>query len=300
MARYHYNPETGKVGICKADPSKPNSRGCSFKLTENEHFQSAEEASQAYEKTQDPFAKTLDSKGKELSAQQERYFEKSAVRDENGKLLEVHHGSNTEFDNFDSSKIGKGADTWGNGFYFTSDKTIADSYSNGGKSRDFYLAINNPILVDGKKEMSLDNLYLTPEQNREIVLAHPDLQLLPDEDEDRRNPLEDYDADYWELEVDDPTALSEPEKREKVQKMRKMAEKLFKENFTDASWVELEVFYGRENSAAMLEAAHKATGHDGVIVDFGEGVKHFVAWKPEQIKLSSNRNPNAKSRHIGE
>lgn len=299
MARYHYNPDTGQVGVCRADPSKPNSRGCKFKLTEGEHFQSSEEAAKAYESTQDPFAKTKDSKGRELTNQQERYFEQSAVRDEQGQLLEVHHGSSVDFNEFDLSKVGKGEDTWGNGFYFTTEKSLADSYSNGGKSKDFYLAINNPFFIDGKNETSLNNLQLTPEQNKAIVLAHPDLQLLPDEDEDRRNPLEDYSADYWDLEGPDPKSLTPAERRAKAQKMRKIAEEVFEENFTNASWVELEVFYGRENGAAMLEAAHKATGRDGVIVDFGEGVKHFVAWKPEQIKLSSNKNPSD-TVHVGE
>ena len=35
---------------------------------------------------------------------------------------------------------------------------------------------------------------------------------------------------------------------------------------------------------AYRHALHKVTGHDGVIKDFGNGRKHYVAWFPEQIK----------------
>jgi hypothetical protein len=35
----------------------------------------------------------------------------------------------------------------------------------------------------------------------------------------------------------------------------------------------------------------KETGHDGVIVDFGDAGKHFIAWFPDQMKLTSNVKP---------
>jgi len=49
MAKYHINPETGAPGVCRADPSNPNSRGCRFRASEDEHYGSKEEASRAYE-----------------------------------------------------------------------------------------------------------------------------------------------------------------------------------------------------------------------------------------------------------
>lgn len=282
MTRYHYNPDTGKVGTCRADHSKPNSKGCRFKLSENEHYETAEQASKAYESTQDPFAKTIASNGKELSLQQEKYFQKSAIRDPEGKLLEVHHGSTVDFDSFDPSKVGKGEDSWGNGFYFTADKSTADSYSGGKGAKSFYLAINNPLKIDGVKEMSLNNVRLTEKQNLEIALAHPDLMIQPNENEDRSNPLEDYSDEYWSREKHTP------------QQLKAMAIKVAKENLSEASWVDLESYYGRDNGHALLKAAHKATGYDGVEVDFGEGIgKNLVAWFPEQIKSISNTAPSS-------
>lgn len=280
MARYHYNPNSGAVGICRADPSKPNSKGCRFQLSEGEHFGSAAEASRAYEATQDPFGGSSSASGRRLTSEQESYFQKSAVRDSQGRLLEVHHGSSKDFDSFDPSVLGRGNDSWGNGFYFTTEKGTADGYSAGRGSREFYLAVENPIRVDGKEAMSLVDVQLTPEQNRRIMLAHPDLQIQPDADSDRQNPLGDYSSEYWEKEHHTPAEL------------RRLAEKVAREYFDEAGWVELESFYGRDNGQAFLRAVSETTGHDGVEVDFGEEHgKHFVAWFPEQIKLSSNGSP---------
>jgi len=49
MAKYHINPETGNPGLCKADPSNPNSRGCRFGESEDSHYPSKAAAAQAYE-----------------------------------------------------------------------------------------------------------------------------------------------------------------------------------------------------------------------------------------------------------
>jgi len=282
--RYHFNPTTGKVGACRADPSKPNSRGCKFEAMGSGHYESCEAAANAYSATQELLpessSKATSAEGRALSGAQEKFFAGSAVRDEEGKLLEVHHGSSKDFDSFDPSFLGRGNDAWGNGFYFTTQKMTADGYSRGRGSREFYLSVSNPIRVDGREAMSMIDVELTPEQNREIVLAHPDLQIQPDEMEDRSNPLADYSTEFWSRDRHSP------------EQFKSMAEKVYREHFSDANWVELESFYGRDNGHAFLKAASKATGHDGVEVDFGpEEGKFFVAWNPEQIKLSSNQNP---------
>jgi len=287
--RYHYNPATGKVGTCRVDPSKPNSRGCKFEALGSGHYATAAEATEAYEATQELLPESssraipaVSSSGRVLSPEQEEFFRSSVARDANGQLLEVHHGSSKDFDSFDPELIGKGNDAWGNGFYFTTQKVTADGYSGGRGSREFYLAITNPIRVDGREAMSMTDVTLTPSQNRSVVLDHPDLQIQPDEMDERSNPLADYSPEFWSRDRHTPAQL------------RSMAEKVYEEYFTDAGWVELEGFYGRDHGHAFLQSVSKATGHDGVEVDFGtEEGKFFVAWNPEQIKLSSNSNPQA-------
>lgn len=51
MAKYHINTDTGKPGVCQADPNNPRGRGCDFQKDGviPEHYGSAEEATIAYE-----------------------------------------------------------------------------------------------------------------------------------------------------------------------------------------------------------------------------------------------------------
>ena len=288
--RYHYNPATGKVGACRADPSKPNSRGCKFEAMGSDHYSTTEEAAEAYAATQELLPESssraipsVSSSGRVISREQEEFFKSSVARDSNGQLLEVHHGSSKDFDSFDPALIGKGNDAWGGGFYFTTEKWTADSYSGRRDgSREFYLAITNPIRVDGVESMSMMDVELTPEQNRQIILAHPDLQLQPDEMDERSNPLANYSPEFWDRKHHTPEQL------------RSMANRVYEKYFSGANWVHIEDFYGREYGREFIEAVSNATGHDGVEVDFGpEEGKFFVAWNPEQIKLSSNSNPQA-------
>ena len=46
----------------------------------------------------------MDSTGKELSAEQKKFFAGSEVRDEDGNLLVVYHGTDGDFTIFDASK----------------------------------------------------------------------------------------------------------------------------------------------------------------------------------------------------
>ena len=71
-----------------------------------------------------------DSDGKRLTAQQQKYFRDSKVRDENGSLLPVYHGSkNSGFNTFQYSKDIQTGTDYGEAYYFTSDRQKASGYS---------------------------------------------------------------------------------------------------------------------------------------------------------------------------
>ncbi len=69
----------------------------------------------------------IDSEGNELSKEQIEYFKDSKVRDKNGNLLVVYHGTYEDFTIFDITKTAS-ANAFGKGHYFTSQKSddIAD------------------------------------------------------------------------------------------------------------------------------------------------------------------------------
>ena len=100
-----------------------------------------------------------DNQGRQLTKEQQQYFKDSKVRDENGSLLTVYHGTDSEFTVFDRGKIGKNYWQSGNsafgGFYFTDNKSTAENYatlSTGltakGRVVESYLNITNPLISE--------------------------------------------------------------------------------------------------------------------------------------------------------
>ena len=95
-----------------------------------------------------------DNKGRKLSKEQQTKFKDSKVRDENGKLLTVYHGTRSDFNVFKNNKSGDNYEGWsysGKGFYFTDSieeaKEFGD-YSLGDTDtqiKEVYLNITNPF-----------------------------------------------------------------------------------------------------------------------------------------------------------
>ena len=85
-------------------------------------------------KNETRFSKSkIDSNGNKLTDEQIEYFKNSAVRDENGNLIPLYHGTTWEFYTFDKNKANAEGDM-GKGFYFTNqefdaDSNYADSYN---------------------------------------------------------------------------------------------------------------------------------------------------------------------------
>ena len=88
---------------------------------------------------------TVDSQGRELSREQQEFFKDSKVRDENGKLLEVYHGTPCEFNVFNYNKLGENTSSLGAGFYFTDNETTGNEYSRGNYLKKVYLDIKKPM-----------------------------------------------------------------------------------------------------------------------------------------------------------
>ncbi len=82
----------------------------------------------------------VDSEGNTLSKQQQEYFKDSKVRDENGNLLVVYHGTSEEFTVFDREKGRHNMDIQGS--FFSPWELDASGYGN--NVRAFYLNITNP------------------------------------------------------------------------------------------------------------------------------------------------------------
>ena len=86
------------------------------------------------------FSMRIDSDGRELSEAQQEFFKDSKVRDEEGRLLTVYHGSDKEIFVFDRTKARANMDIQGS--FFSPWEIDAQGY--GGKVGEYYLNIVNP------------------------------------------------------------------------------------------------------------------------------------------------------------
>lgn len=93
-------------------------------------------------------AATEDNQGKELTKEQQEFFRGSQIRDRQGRLREVYHGTNSgEFTVFDWSETQRTDGGWfGRGFYFTFYQGEARMY--GKRVLPAYLNIKNPFVFD--------------------------------------------------------------------------------------------------------------------------------------------------------
>lgn len=88
---------------------------------------------------------TQDNQGRKLSKQQQEYFKDSKVRDEDGNLLTVYHGTPYEFNQFKYDKLGENTSSLGAGFYFTDKIETAKEYKQDGNLKEVYLDIKKPL-----------------------------------------------------------------------------------------------------------------------------------------------------------
>jgi hypothetical protein len=227
------------------------------------------------------------------------WFGASKVVNQQGKPMVVYHGTGNleNLDRFDPNFAGQGTDQIGSGFYFTTDANDASGYAATSKnSRDgnqkiggidspgvapVYLSIKNPIVVNGQSLNDTD-VVLTHSQAVEIIKRAPGIRDLDE------SPIGNF-VDIWRA-----GGVSE--------KMISDVAKLYSGQLMVA--LEGDIFRG--NSEAYRKALHAVLGYDGVVKDFGDGRKHYVAWFPEQIKSAignrgtySPNDPSILNQHTG-
>ena len=86
-----------------------------------------------------------------LSPEQETFFKDSKIRDENGNLKTVYHGTDAEFDVFNPNNTS--ANKWGAGNYLAFDENAGKNY--GKNVKEMYANITSPI-SDKQKTISFD------------------------------------------------------------------------------------------------------------------------------------------------
>lgn len=92
-----------------------------------------------------------DNQGRQLSKEQQEYFNNSKVVDDSGNLLVMYHSTDAEFNTFTYEHLGKTGLAYGKGFYFTDSEKAKNAY--GKNTITAYLDIKKPMEI-GKRTMT--------------------------------------------------------------------------------------------------------------------------------------------------
>lgn len=218
-----------------------------------------------------------DSNGNQLSENQQKYFANSKVRNKDGNLLVVKHGTNNEFNIFDFSKAGKNGAQEGYGFYFSNDPEITEKYGN--IQKEFYLNITKPLY------------------NNQITVNKNEIKKLA-------NALIDFDIEKYADEglTWQDSFLSnyvDTYSTSRANAVREFVDQLFSTNDNDSDLVyEIAVADGRGYDPMLVKEFYNvltdSTGYDGMIAEWEhkDGTSNvYVAFNSEQAKLIDNKNP---------
>lgn len=107
-----------------------------------------------------------DNQGRMLTKEQQEYFKDSKVRDKNGNLMIMYHGTNNDFTVFDKS-LSDEDNVLGQGLYFTADSEQSLKY--GEKQYEVYLNIKNPLIIEDLTTQALANKINSIDNNADIM-----------------------------------------------------------------------------------------------------------------------------------
>lgn len=210
--------------------------------------------------------KGMDSAGRQLTEQQQEYFKDSKVRDAEGRLKTVYHGSSAQFTKFSADFMSQNGSSEGQGFYFTDLKTMAQGYEKGGgQLLEGYLDIKNPL---SDSEVTLSNA----EVKRLIMAIDPtgdDLVL----NYDSRGGMGYPSRTWYNRAVNDTLRMT-------------------METSESDSEILAELANGMGDPGAVLKAAREVLGYDGYIVEGKyDDATVYVAFDSSQFKNVDNKKP---------
>ncbi len=209
----------------------------------------------ASENVEDVQYSDRDTEGNSLTKEQQDFFANSKVRDENGNLRVMWHGTDSNFTVFDIEKAGSnwGKDSrLGKGFYFANTKEDALKWTKGKTTIKAYLNLTNP----------LDLTATTPKNIVEEIDKYID-KLYASYDE----------KTYF---------ITKEQYQNNLQRIKEMYLK-------DASmFIDLFKYDDNGNMTDGIREFLSALGYDGIV-----SKDETVAFYPEQIKDVENKNPTS-------
>ena len=209
-----------------------------------------------------------DSEGRILTEAQQDYFKDSKVRDAEGRLKVVYHGSGAVFTKFSADFMSQNGSAEGQGFYFTDYKPMAEGYyKKGGQLLEGYL--------DMKKPLSDSEVTLTYEEVRKLIKAV------------------DPTGDDLVLNYDSKGGMGYPSREWYNRSVEDTLRATMSTSDSDSE-ILAELANGMGDPGAVLKAAREVLGYDGYIVEGKyDNATVYVAFDSSQFKNVDNQSPTA-------
>lgn len=209
-----------------------------------------------------------DSEGRSLTEAQQDYFKDSKVRDAEGRLKVVYHGSGAVFTKFSADFMSQNGSSEGQGFYFTDYKPMAEGYSKkGGQLLEGYL--------DMKKPLSDSEVTLTYAEVRKLIKAI------------------DPTGDDLVLNYDSKGGMGYPSREWYNRSVEDTLRATMSTSDSDSE-ILAELANGMGDPGAVLKAAREVLGYDGYIVEGKyDNATVYVAFDSSQFKNVDNQSPTA-------
>lgn len=207
-----------------------------------------------------------DSAGRELTMQQREYFKDSEVRDEDGRLIPVYHGSQAQFTEFSADFMSMHGSMEGQGFYFADNRSMAEGYKrDGGQLLEGYLNISKPL------------------SDSEVTMTKAELKKL----------LKAVDPTGDDVVINyDPTGgMGYPSKAWYNRALAATVEQIYSTSDSDSE-ILADVANSGAGAGATTKAARRALGYDGYIVKGKyDDATVYVAFESNQFKNADNKTP---------
>lgn len=209
-----------------------------------------------------------DNQGRELTKAQAERFKDSQVRDKDGRLKTVYHGSSAVFNVFSADFMSQHGSSEGQGFYFTDYKDMAEGYQKkGGQLLEGYLNITNPL------------------SDSEVTLSAPEVK--------RLLKALDPTGDDVILNYDSQGGMGYPSKAWYNRALTDTVNMIMSTSESDSE-ILAEIANAGAGSGNVMDTARKVLGYDGYIVEGKYGNANvYVAFGSDQFKSFDNKTPTS-------
>lgn len=209
-----------------------------------------------------------DSEGRSLTEAQREYFKDSKVRDADGNLKPVYHGSAAIFTEFSADFMSQNGSSEGQGFYFTDYKPMAQGYEKkGGQLLEGYLDI--------KKPLSDSEVTLTAAEVKRLIQAV------------------DPTGDDLVLNYDSRGGMGYPSRAWYNRSVEDTLRATMSTSDSDSE-ILAELANGMGDPGKVLKTVRELLGYDGYIVEGKyDNATVYVAFDSSQFKNADNKTPTA-------